>query len=222
MVDGRFSRNIGAISEKEHRRLASSTVGIVGMGGIGSPAFEALVRIGIGSFVIFDRDVFEKTNLNRQLYAFAQTLGKKKVEIAAKKARSINPKVEIAAYAAELDEKTVSRLKNCDIVVDGVDNILARKIIAGYCRKNRIPYVFCSAGGSMGMVGVFTTADFGKVFVNAREAERKSVIAPAAMLAGALSASQAAAVLLGKKFVKAPEFLFFDLFSKRVLWKQRI
>lgn len=222
MVAEIFSRNIGTITEKEHFRLAKSTVGIVGMGGIGSPAFEALVRAGVGKFVIFDRDRFEKTNFNRQIYSTKETLGKRKADVAAGKGVSINPGVKIRKYAETLDGKTVRKLESCDVVVDGTDNIAARSIIANFCRKGRIPYVFCSAGKAQGMVSVFAGADFDAIFGNSVDSEKKSVIAPAAMAAGALSASQALAVLLGRQYVKAPEFLFFDLFSDRVFWKHKI
>ncbi len=222
MVEEVFSRNIGAITGMEQGKLAKATVGIVGLGGIGSPAFEILVRIGVGRFIIFDKDRFEKTNFNRQLYAAAGTLGRWKTDVAAEKAVGINPDVVIEKHAAELDENAVSGLKKCDVVVDGTDNIAARRIIAKFCRKNKVPYVFCSAIGSMGMVSVFNIAGFEKIFGKMKEPGRKSIVAPAAIMAGTLSASQAIKIILKKKFVKAPEFIFFDLFSERTLWKQKI
>ncbi len=222
MIDETFARNIGAITEKEQEKLANAKVGIAGMGGIGSPAFEILTRIGTGNFVIFDKDKIERTNFNRQLYATKESFGKWKVDVAVEKAKAINPKVKIEKYAEKLDETNVKKLGKCGVVVDGMDNVTARKTIAEFCSKNRIPYVFCSAGMSRGMVSVFRDADFGKIFGRMKEPKRKSIIAPAAFLAGVLSASQAVNVLLGKKYVKAPEFLFFDLFFERVFWKQRI
>lgn len=217
-----FSRNIGTITEREQEKLAHARVGIVGLGGTGSPAFEILVRIGVGNFVIFDKDVFEKTNFNRQLYATEENLGKSKAGVAAERAQEINPKIKIEKYREELDEKNVLKLGKCGVVVDGADNLSARGIIAKFCKKEKIPYVFCSAGKGIGMVSVFAGADFEKIFGKMKEQKRNSIIAPAAFLAGALSASQAVALLLGKKYVKAPEFLFFDVFSERILWKGRI
>lgn len=217
-----FERNIGVLTKNEQKKLTHSKIGIVGLGGIGAPAFEILVRIGVGNFVLFDNDRFEKSNFNRQLYAIDKHLGSLKVEVAEMKAMMINPTLKIESHSKKLDEKTVNKLKGCDVVVDGVDNIASRKVIARFCRKNRIPYVFCAAGLSMGMCGVFTDADFDKVFAHAKEVERKSVIAPAAFLAGSISGMQAANVLLGKGFVKAPEFLFFDVFDRWIFWKRKI
>lgn len=218
----RFSRNIGAITQKEQAKLAQATVGVVGLGGTGSSAFEVLVRLGIGNFVIFDKDKFEESNLNRQIYANQWTLGKWKVDVAVKRAQAINPSVRIQRYAEELGKNNVSKLAKCDVVVDGVDNLKTRKIIAEFCGKQNIPYVFCAAGGSRGMISVFKGTNFSKVFAYAQEPRHKHVLAPAAMMAGVLAASQALLVLLGKKSVEAPEFIFFDIFSKRLFWKEKL
>lgn len=217
-----FSRNIGTLTENEQEKLAGATIGVVGLGGTGAPAFEALARLGAGNFVIFDQDRFERTNFNRQIYAMEDSIGRWKVDVAAEKAGAINPKIRIKKYRQKLDMKSVSRLRGCGVVVDGTDNIATRGIIAKFCRAKKIPYVFCSAGGAGGMVSVFEGADFEKAFGTAKEAKRKAVLAPAAILAGTLAASQAMNAILGKRRVKAPEFLFFDLFSERVLWKQKV
>ncbi len=223
MVEGIFSRNIGTIGEGGQKKLGDARVGVVGLGGTGGIAFEALVRAGIGNFVIFDGDRFERTNFNRQICATRGNLGKWKVDAAAERAVSINLKIKIEEYRERLDEKNVGKLEKCDIVVDGTDNLEARKIIAGFCRKNRIPYVFCSAGGARGIVGVFAGMGFEGVFGKAKETKKKGgVIAPAAILAGTLAASQAINAILKKRFAKAPEFLFFDLFSEKVLWKHKV
>ncbi len=222
MKNLRLDRNIGTLSGAEQRKLGKSTAGIVGLGGIGSPAFEILVRMGVGKLVVFERDSFGETDFNRQLYAINRNLGKKKIEISAFKAMEINPKLKLEKHDARLDESNVHALAGCDVVVDGTDNLASRRIIAKFCIKHGIPYVFCSAGNAMGMCGVFVDADFGKVFGDAREPARKSVIAPAAIMAGTISASQAICVLLGKEYVKAPEFIFFDLFSPRILWRQKV
>lgn len=223
MADGAFARNIGTIGEKGQKKLGSARVGVVGLGGTGGIAFETLVRAGAGNFVIADGDRFERANFNRQIYATRGNLGKWKVDAAAEKAVSINPKIRIEKYRGKLHGKNIGKLEKCDIVIDGTDNLETRRIIAGFCRKNGIPYVFCSAGGARGMVSVFAGGDFGGIFGKAEETKKKrSVIAPAAILAGTLAASQAINAVLKKRFVKAPEFLFFDLFSEKVLWKHKV
>ena len=220
--DERFARNIGPLSAIEQGKLARAKVGIVGLGGTGGAAFECCVRNGIGKFVIFDCDKFELSNFNRQLYAIDRNVGKVKVNVAAEKARRINPDVKIIAYAERVGEKNAAMLAKCDVVIDCTDNVRSRRIVSAFCRKRKIPYVFCSAGGSSGMASVFENIDLDGALPGAREPVSKGVLAQAAMIAGTLAAAQALAVLLGKECVRAPEFIFFDLFSERVLWKQKV
>lgn len=222
MDNGIFARNIGTISEREQRKLAGTRIGIVGLGGTGSPAFELLVRIGVGKFVLFEKDSFKETNFNRQLYAIGQNLGELKIKVAAGKARKINPKIKIEEFAKKLDARNVGKLKNCDIVLDCTDNIETRIIVSEFCAKKKIPYVFCSAGKSQGMVSVFQGKKFGEIFGRIREWKTGSVIAPAAFIAGAFAGTQAISVILNKKYVEAPEFIFFDVFSQRFFWKGRL
>lgn len=126
MVAEMFSRNMGTLSEKEQRKLAACRVGVVGLGGIGSPAFEVLVRLGVGKFVIVDSDKYGRTDMNRQLYAIENHLGMKKVDIAASKAWKINPGLEIEKHVIRLNDENAKVLRNCDVVVDGDERLTAR------------------------------------------------------------------------------------------------
>ncbi|MFA5076906.1 MAG: ThiF family adenylyltransferase, partial [Candidatus Micrarchaeia archaeon] len=155
MVGGIFSRNIGTVSRGEHGKLAKSRVGLVGLGGTGGAAFEILVRLGVGNFIIFDGDRFEITNFNRQIYAVDTNMGKLKVDAAARKAKKINPKVRVERRGEEINRTNVEMLEKCDVVLDCTDNVETRRMISSFCKRMKIPYVFCSAGGSMGMVSVF-------------------------------------------------------------------
>lgn len=89
------TRNIGFVTEAEQARLRQATIFVCGVGGMVEPLFMALVRAGIGRFVIADIDVFEVSNLNRQVFANAGTVGRPKAEAAAEAARAINPEIEI-------------------------------------------------------------------------------------------------------------------------------
>lgn len=224
MDEERFSRNIGPINKREQEKLNKASIGVIGLGGVGSPAFEVLVRAGVGKFVIFDWDKFEYSNFNRQIYAVEENIGKFKVDAAAEKAEKINPMVRIEKYAEMLDSNNVAKLIKCDVIIDGSDNLATRKVVAKFCKDNNIPYVFCSAGSSMGMCGVFKRKDFGLVFRGVKEfgCGKRGVLGATAIFAGVLGASQAISTILRKPTVNAPEFLFFDIFSKRFLWKQKI
>ncbi|QCI62933.1 ThiF family adenylyltransferase [Phreatobacter stygius] len=119
------TRNIGFVTEAEQQRLRAATVFVCGVGGMGGAAFMALVRAGIGRFVIADIDVFEVSNLNRQVFANAATIGAPKAESAAAAARAINPEIEIEVLGAEWVDRLPEIAARSPIIVNGMDDIPA-------------------------------------------------------------------------------------------------
>lgn len=124
----RFSRNELLIGPHGQGRLRESTVGVIGLGGVGSYAAEALCRAGVGRLVIVDFDDICLTNVNRQLHAMMGTVGKPKVQVMAERLRSINPDAEIVPfrefYAAENSALLFSQ--RLDYVVDAIDHITSK------------------------------------------------------------------------------------------------
>ncbi|KUL92918.1 thiamine biosynthesis protein ThiF [Bosea sp. WAO] len=123
--DGFTTRNIGFVSEAEQAVLRAATVFVCGVGGMGGSAFMALVRAGIGRFVIADIDVFEISNLNRQVFANASTIGRQKADAAAEAARAINPGIELEVLGAEWAEQLPEIARRCKVIVNGMDDIAA-------------------------------------------------------------------------------------------------
>lgn len=119
------TRNIGFVTEAEQQRLRDATVFVCGVGGMGGAAFMALVRAGIGRFVIADIDVFEVSNLNRQVFANAATIGASKAESAAAAARAINPEIAIEVLGAEWVDRLPEIAARIPIIVNGMDDIPA-------------------------------------------------------------------------------------------------
>ncbi|HLD59985.1 MAG TPA: ThiF family adenylyltransferase [Candidatus Bilamarchaeaceae archaeon] len=222
MYNEKFFRNTGILSNREQFLLKKSKIAIVGLGGTGGIAFETLIRIGIQDFIIFDKDRFELTNFNRQIFADDSTLDQRKIDVAEKKAKRIN-KVKIKKYL-EFNAKPVAE---CDIIIDCTDNVPTRLKVAKAARLYNIPYVFCSSSFAKGMVSIFTDKKFEEVFQLPKKGLEKyntcsSVISFAPIIAGTLAASQAVNFLLKKSFIKAPDFLFFDLFKKEPFWIKKI
>jgi len=135
------NRNIGFTSLEDQERLRQAKVTVFGMGGIGGTAFEILVRTGIGRFTIVDRDVFDATNLNRQVFATHQTLGRLKTEVAAEWARAINAEVEIATFEHVNEESIAAILDGADAAVLGIDSLAPCIIASRRCRELAIPLV---------------------------------------------------------------------------------
>jgi molybdopterin-synthase adenylyltransferase len=119
------TRNIGFVTEAEQQRLREAAVFVCGVGGMGGAAFMALVRAGIGRFVIADIDVFEISNLNRQVFANAATIGTAKAESAAAAARAINPQIAIEVLGAEWIDRLPEIAARHPVIVNGMDDVPA-------------------------------------------------------------------------------------------------
>lgn len=217
---GQFFRN--AFTTKEQEKLRGAVFALIGLGGTGGFAFENLLRMGAEHFVIFDNDRFELTNFNRQLLATIDTLDEPKADAALARAHGINPSAVVQVRGRFM---AGSSLAVASLVLDCSDNAATRQAASHAAEKEGIPYVFCSAGGTRGMVSVFVKYKFRKAFggLEQRAGVRSSkVICPAAALAGTLAASQAVNCLIGKPFVRAPEAVFLDLADKRLFWRAKL
>ncbi len=109
--------------------IKNKTVLIVGIGGVGGYALEALVRSGIGKVIIVDNDTVDITNLNRQIISLNSNIGMKKVDVAEKRIKDINPNIEVIKYDLFLtEENTISLFDNhIDYIVDACDTIAVKK-----------------------------------------------------------------------------------------------
>jgi len=106
-------------------RLKAARVAVVGLGGVGSYAVEALARAGIGHLRLVDFDDIKESNINRQLYALGSTVGRKKVEIARERVMEINPDCEVEILPVFADNETAASIlrKPLDAVIDAIDSV---------------------------------------------------------------------------------------------------
>ena len=132
-------------------RLRRSRVMVIGLGGVGSSCAEALVRGGIGSLVLIDRDKVTPSNINRQALAFHSTLGRPKTEVMKEMAADIDPLCEIFTLQAFIDKNSVPEqlgaLPRPDYVVDAIDTVAQKLAIAEWCQAEGIPEV-ANMGGA--------------------------------------------------------------------------
>ncbi|MDO4816561.1 MAG: HesA/MoeB/ThiF family protein [Bacillota bacterium] len=136
-----------SLDEKERLMLKSSRVCIVGCGGLGGYIAELLIRLGVGKIIAVDGDRFDESNLNRQLLCTHDTVGKSKAVAVAERAALINPELEVAAVTEFLDaDNAVEILKDCDLVLDALDSIEARRTLHEACKTLGISMVFGAIG----------------------------------------------------------------------------
>ena len=141
-MEERYIRNLGALTEEECAALRTKTVFVAGCGGLGGFLIEMLLRLGVGTIRAADGDVFEASNLNRQLLSSPLSLGESKVEAAARRAAAVNPDVLFVPIPQFVTEENAFELiQGCDAVLDAQDNIPARRVLAHACAKAGIPLV---------------------------------------------------------------------------------
>ncbi|MDD6468230.1 MAG: peptide-methionine (S)-S-oxide reductase MsrA [Erysipelotrichaceae bacterium] len=135
------------IKEENVELLANSRVAVVGVGGVGSFAAEALARSGIGHITLVDHDVIDETNINRQIHALHSTVGLKKVEVMRKRILDINPECEVVTYDTFINAETITQVleKRPDFIVDAIDTITCKLDLVQYAQENEIP-IICSLG----------------------------------------------------------------------------
>jgi molybdopterin/thiamine biosynthesis adenylyltransferase len=153
LLPARYRRNRETLSIQDQLRLFRSRVAVIGCGGLGGYVVEELARLGVGSLVLADPDVFEEHNLNRQLLSSPRHLGRPKALVAGERVSEVNPAVTaIAHHAAFSRDNGRDLLAGCTAVVDGLDNVLTRRDLAALCRELAIPFVHGAIGGWYGQV----------------------------------------------------------------------
>lgn len=141
-LERRFDRSARLFSEQGLARLARAHVVLVGVGGVGSFAAEALSRSGIGRITLVDFDRVCITNTNRQLHAMQGTIGRPKVEVMAERLRRVHPTGQVDArmeiYSPETSEAV---LTGADFVIDAIDSISAKLHLIATCLERKLPMV---------------------------------------------------------------------------------
>ncbi len=149
-VPRRWDRLARLVGEDGVRKLLGSRVTVLGLGGVGSYAVEALARSAVGHLTIVDFDDVCVTNVNRQLQAFPKTVGQPKADLLAQRVRAINPEIEVDSVQAFYDPQTSAALltPRPDFVIDAIDNVTAKLHLISTCLQQDIPLVSCGAAGA--------------------------------------------------------------------------
>lgn len=122
-------------------KFKKSTVMVVGVGGVGSYAAEALARTGIGRIILVDKDEIDVTNINRQLHALHSTVGRQKVDVMEERLTDINPDIQIdIVNKFELDE-AFELIPECDFVIDAIDTITNKILLIKECLKHKTKFI---------------------------------------------------------------------------------
>jgi molybdopterin/thiamine biosynthesis adenylyltransferase len=151
----RYSRQLPMLGARGQIDLASSTVAVVGLGGLGSLVSYYLAAAGVGRLILVDGERVELSNLNRQILYGTSDVGEWKADVAARRLSELNPDIEVVPRREALSPDNVGRLlEGADVVVDGLDDWRARMILDNYTQETGKPLVHGAVDGFFGQMTV--------------------------------------------------------------------
>lgn len=190
------------------RRIAAARVGVIGAGGLGSPVILALAAAGVGELVVFDDDVVDASNLQRQVIHRRQDVGRPKTD-SAERVASERSETRVRVVRTRLDhENAAELLAGVDLVLDGTDSFESREIVAAACERLDVPLVWGTVQEFAGLVTVFWSAPpppaepvrLRDLYPSGSEAPACSavgVLGPLCLQVGALMSTEAIKLLTG-------------------------
>lgn len=145
-----FDRTLKILDSSLLETIKKQKILLVGVGGVGGFALESLVRLGFQNITIVDGDIIEESNLNRQIISTRENIGKSKVEIAKKRALSINPNAQIITYNLFLKEENIETIfkSHYDFVIDACDTITTKYLLIKEAKENGIKVISCMGTGN--------------------------------------------------------------------------
>ncbi len=225
----RYSRQViyPPIGRSGQEKLLQSSITLVGCGALGSTIAELLVRAGIGSLRIIDRDFVELSNLQRQMLFDEQDVAENlpKAIAAVRKLGKINQHVKLTPIVADVSHITVAALvQKPTLILDGTDNLLVRFILNDYAIKNRVPWIYTACLGATGM-GLFISQSgrpcLGCVLDElpgpgqTDTCDTAGILAPAVTSVASFAVCEAIKYLTGNKAAQNRHLYSFDLWRNR-------
>lgn len=203
----RYERQIliEQIGKEGQEKLEKSTVGVIGAGGLGSPILYYLAAAGVGNINIVDFDSLETSNLNRQILHNESRVGMNKAESAYQTLTALNSTIIISYYSSKVSDENIDELfRNCDLVIDAVDNIETRLLINDFAIRTKVPVMFGAVEAFEGYYYFYNPKDktapcYSCYFPNSNQAKKRKIpiIGSTAGVIGAWQASESIKYLSG-------------------------
>lgn len=211
-VPRRYIANVRFWGVQGQLKLLSSKAVVVGCGALGGMLCELLTRLGVGEIDMIDFDVFDESNLNRQIMCTERDMGKSKASCAKERAGQINSAVCARAIHTRLDaSNALSLIEGCDVVLDGLDNAGDRLALEDACLKSRIPLIHGAISDSMFQVApIVHQSLFDNLYAGGLENPVAGTPSCTAAACAAIQTGEAVKILLGIGDVAAGAILRCD------------
>lgn len=218
----RYDRNFNTFSPEEQKKLGASTVAVIGLGGLGGGVCEMLARVGIGRLILVDGDVFEVSNLNRQVLSEERLMGVPKAEAARDRVRAVNSGIEVIHCIEFLDEKTLyETIKGTDVVMDCLDSIDTRFKLQDAAQKASVPIVSGAIAGVTGQITTIFPEDKGYALIYGEKSRKQGKgvetktgnIAYCALFTAALQSSECVKIILNRGDILRNKLLIAELWT---------
>lgn len=162
-----FSRTAILLGKENLEKLKHARVAVFGVGGVGGYVVEALARSGVGALDLIDKDIVSESNINRQIIALHSTVGRYKTEVAAERARDINPDICVRVYNTFYLPETAELFdfSQYDYVVDAIDTVSGKLAIVEQAKKANVPVIAAMGAGNKLDPTRFEVTDISKTSV---------------------------------------------------------
>jgi len=219
LIEKRYLRNLKMLSLEDQKKLKDTKVLVAGCGGLGGYVVEMLARLGIGFITVVDDEVFEETNLNRQLFSDVNTIGKKKALVAKEKILAVNPEVSVNPVLTKIEENNAKEIiAGHEMVVDALDSIPHKILLERTCEDLKIPLIHGAIAGWYGQVTTVLPGDktLSIIYKNRSNGIEKELGTPSfspAVIAG-IQVSEVVKISLKRGEILSKKLLYVDLLNQ--------
>jgi molybdopterin/thiamine biosynthesis adenylyltransferase len=220
----RYAKNFHALTLAEHRRICESRVLVCGCGGLGGVLINLLARAGVGTLRLVDGNIFLPSHLNRQWFSDTQAISRPKAEVAGERTRAINPLIDVEVFSTFMDDDNAgSLIGKMDLVIDTLDNLPGRFLLAETAKLMGVPFIHTAVAGWWGQISTFLPESlmglhdvYGHEEEHDKEDDLMGVLGPAPAIIGGLAAFEAIRILSGRNSAYADQLLYLDGESGRM------
>lgn len=223
LMENRYNRHliIDGFLPKHQKKIANSSVLIIGAGGLGSPVSQYLTAAGVGKITIIDNDIVSVSNLQRQILYTENDIGKPKVLVAKERLKKLNSNVKIKAIQSYFSVSNAEELTQpADIIIDACDNFETRYLINDICIKLNKPFIYGSIENYTGQVAVFNYKNNSATYrclypepPKEKIQQTTGVLSPLPGIIGSYQAAEVIKIITGLGTVLANQLLLINVYT---------